>query len=138
MAALVLCLAATPAAAQGTDISNSFSDYNFVPAVRARIVMKHHTESSACCAQFADDHRFAQSSCTVSAAVNCHAQGRSLYYDFVAYNYENHTIPDVLLTLKTSGAVDAALYMYCNPAWFSATEGNSIPKPSNAIFKSGT
>lgn len=64
-------------------------------------------------------------------------QGRSLYYDFVTYNYQNKTIPDVLLTLKTSGAYDAALYMYCNPAWFSATEGNAVPRPANAIFKSG-
>jgi hypothetical protein len=64
-------------------------------------------------------------------------QGRTLFYDFVTFNYQNKTIPDVLMTLKTSGAYDSALYMYCNPAWFSATEGNSVPRPANAIFKSG-
>lgn len=69
---------------------------------------------------------------------HCHLlKGRALYYDFVTYNYTTKAVPDVLVTVKSSGAVDQALYLYCNPAWFSATDGNSVPRPGNAIFSSG-
>ena len=64
-------------------------------------------------------------------------QGQALYYDFVAYNYTSHQIPDVLVTVKSSGAVDIAPYLYCNPSWYSATPGNSVPGPTNAIYVSG-
>ncbi len=66
------------------------------------------------------------------------SQGGALYYDFVAYNSTTETVPDVQVKLKSSGGVDVALYLYCNPAWFSASAPeNSVPRPTNAIFKSG-
>lgn len=140
VAVAALALSAAHAAAQSaTDINNSFSDYNFVPAVspcRARqsdVCCQHWCQS--CMPAACEDE--AESSITTPGLASFPLQGRTLFYDYVTYNYKNKTIPDVLMTLKTSGAYDSALYMYCNPAWFSATEGNAIPRPANAIFKSG-
>lgn len=41
------------------------------------------------------------------------------------------------ITLKTSGAVDVALYMYCNPSWLTAKNKGEAAGPRNAIFRSG-
>lgn len=41
------------------------------------------------------------------------------------------------VTLKSSGAVDIALYLYCNPSWLTAKNNGAAPGPSNAIFSAG-
>lgn len=79
--------------ASAVEITDSFSDYNVVPA------------------------------------------GRSLFYDFVAYNYTTFTVPDLQITLKSTGAVDVAAYLYCNPSWRSKELGQRAG-PSNAIYRS--
>ncbi len=192
MVALLLQAVVAPGTAQNTlDINDSFSDYNFVPAVSpclARMLHDLHTPSMPTC-QFckhclksnarphyplghpilsdlvasapelsgstgqnggARAHHHSTEPCRLISPVCTHvvgfqirlctllrAQGRALYYDFVTFNYTSKAIPDVLVTLKSSGAVDMALYLYCNPSWFSATAGNSVPRPGNAIFSSG-
>lgn len=61
--------------------------------------------------------------------------GRALYYSFTAYNATTLTVPDIQVTVKTTGAVNLAPYLYCNPSWKSK-EIRADPGPSNAIYRS--